>query len=82
MVETDAFFSALVRDTILKAIADGRLIAHGTVEAIIALLFALGDGIMWRATIRPELDNRAIITQIFKLLRDKLLSSTVDTNVS
>jgi AcrR family transcriptional regulator len=82
MVETDAFFSTLIRDTILKAIADGRLIAHGTVEAIIALLFALGDGIMWRATIRPELDNRAIITQIFKLLRDKLLSSTVDTNVS
>lgn len=81
MVETDTFFSTLVRDTIVKAVAGGRLIARGNVDAIIALIFAVGDGILWRATIRPDLDNRAIITMIFKLLRDQLLSSTMDTPV-
>ncbi|KJV09727.1 hypothetical protein VZ95_09645 [Elstera litoralis] len=82
MVETDAFFSTLIRNTILKAIADGKLIPHADVEAIVALLFAVGDGILWRATIRPELDNRAIIATIFTLLRAKLLTPTVDTRAS
>jgi TetR/AcrR family transcriptional regulator, repressor for uid operon len=75
MVETDAFLSCLIRDTILKAVSNNQLIAKGDIDAIIALIFAVGDGILWRATIRPELNNRTIIRKIFTLIREQLLTS-------
>ncbi len=79
MVETDAYFSSLIHETILKAVNNKQLIAKADLNSIIALVFAVGDGILWRATIRPELDNRIMITKIFTLIREQLLSSPVLT---
>ncbi len=75
MVETDAFFSSLIHDTILKAVNNNQLIVKADIDAVIALIFAVGDGILWRATIRPELNNRMIISKIFTLIREQLLTS-------
>lgn len=79
MVETDDFFATLINGTILRAVAAQRLTPRGDIETILDLLAALGDGILWRATIRPELDNRSSIKRIFALIRQQLLLSNADT---
>lgn len=79
MTETDDAFTAMIRATVVGAVDAGRITPQGDIDTIFDLLSALGDGILWRATLRPDLDHRNSIRRIFALVRQQLLTSTTDT---